>query len=139
MKTYGLIFSALALATLAACSSAPKVTGPSYDSDFHYDYEKNRPEYVFHAHHAVVKDIRRIQLDSSIPTGTILSSTIDTPVGSGQLINRDVVDVVLPGGAILTIVQDNNSKFGRGQHVKILGTGLTGRILVDAHQQPDAE
>lgn len=128
---------------LTACSSSsPYRPGYGYGYDYDYDYS---PEYKPHVHNGIVEDIFYLpeQYLGDVVTGTVLSHVVTEEIIAAQngkiskitITHRpqvgyvQVIGIRLPGGDTLFSVQKNNSGFGVGQDVRILGTGGSHRVV----------
>ena len=153
MKTLTL---ALPLALLVGCATTDYNSRPyNYGSDYNYSYS---PSDSYHNHYGTVIGVRYIE-DEGIGAGAVVGSVIGGLIGNqigsgtgrtaatvggviaGGVIGhkiqenradlKQVVDIRLDGGEVVSIVQDDNVRFYSGQRVKIWGTGSNLRLITE--------
>lgn len=132
---------------LASCATHyPQKIG--YDYFYDYNYEDHKPvAKEIHYHLGLVYDIFYLE-DNHVPllSGSVLSQNFSQTLyqqryGSHPILTEStisnqpqkgytrIVVVQLPGGDLLFSSQNNNSQFSVGQDVKILGDGLSHRVI----------
>lgn len=151
-----LIAGAVTVLALSGCATTDYNHRP-YGYDHGYDYQ-HRPAQQQHDHYGVVERVRWVEdkrLGGGAVIGAIVGGLIGSQIGdgSGQAVAtvagaaaggavghniekdrrgyRQVVDVRLPGGDIISITQDNDRRFYEGQRVRIVGTGSRVRIVTE--------
>ena len=154
------ILFALPLALLVGCAttdySYQQQRPYNYDSGYDYSY---RPANNYHNHYGTVVGVRYTE-DNDIGVGavvgTVIGGLVGNQIGSGggrtaatvggaiaggvighqvqqrQSNMKQVVDVRLDGGDVVSIVQNGSVRFYSGQRVKIWGTGANLRIVAES-------